>query len=224
MSELDPKVRSLARQELARILDLTLHAIDVTARDVDTACEEARVHGFFSVCVPSSRVSQASARLEESDAKVTCAITSGGADADVKRYEVEAALDVGAQIFEVAVNVGLVKDGDAAALLREMRDIIDAADERPVGIRFDPQRLRPDELELLCRLALEAGVKGVAIAGHSDTAQSIAAARQIVAVTGENFGIKVDCHSLARADIVAMLDAGATRFGIADGVRLLDSL
>ena len=46
----------------------------------------------------------------------------------------------------------------------------------------------------------------------------------IAAATGENFSIKVDCHSLARADIVALLDAGATRFGLADGVRLLTSL
>lgn len=226
MSELNPSVRSLARHELARILDHTLRRADATAREIETLCAEARAHGFFSVCVNGSRVAQAAARLEESDVKVSCAIgfPLGAADADVKRYEVEAALDSGAQIFEVAANLGLIKDGDDAALLRELRDLVEAADERPVSIGFDPQLLRGDELAHLCRLVVEAGAKGVSIAGHAETAISVQSAAKIAAATGENFGIKVDCHSLARADIVALLDAGVTRFGLADGVHLLTSL
>jgi deoxyribose-phosphate aldolase len=226
MSELDPKVRSLARHELARILDHTLRRADATARDVETHCAEAREHGFFSVCVNSSRVAQAAARLEESPVKVTCTIgfPHGASDDDVKRYEVEAALDSGAQIFEVSASIGRVKDGDMPAVLRELRDIVEAADERPVSVGFEPQLLRGDELAQFCKLLVEAGVKGVSIAGHAEIALSIQAARQIAAAAGDNFGIKVDCHSLARADVVALLDAGATRFGLVDGVRLLNSL
>ena len=226
VSELDPKVRSLARHELARILDHTLRRADATARDIETHCAEAREHGFFSVCVNGSRVAQAAARLEESPVKVTCAIAfpNGASDADVKRYAVEAALDNGAQIFEVAANIGLVRDGDLAAVLRELRDIVEAADERPVSVSFDPQFLRGDELAQFCKLLVEAGVKGVSLAGHAEIALSIQAARQIAGPAGDNFGIKVDSHSLARPDIVALLDAGATRFGLVDGVRLLTSL
>ncbi len=226
MNELSPSVRSLARAELARILDHTLRRADATARDVEALCAEAREHGFFSVCVCGSRVAQAAARLEESEVKVSCAIgfPLGAAAADVKRYEVEAAHDSGAQTLEVAANPGLVKDGDDAALLRELRDIVEAAEERPVSIGFDPQLLRGDELAHLCHLVVGAGAKGVSIAGQAETAVSVQSVRQIAAATGENFGIKVDCHSLARGDIVALLDAGATRFGLADGVRLLTSL
>ena len=226
VNELDPSGRLDARQELARILDHTLRRADATAREVETLCAEALEHGFFSVCVNGSRVARAAARLEESPVKVTCAIgfPFGAADADVKRYEVEAALDSGAQIFEVAAHVGLVKDGDAAALLRELRDIVEAAEERPVSIGFDPLLLRGDEREQLCRLAVEAGAKGVTIPGHADTAVSIQSVRQLAAVAGGNFGIKMDCHSLARTDVVALLDAGVTRFGLADSVRLLNSL
>ncbi len=226
MSELDPKIRSLARLELARIVDHTMRRADATARDIDQVCAEAREHGFFSVCVNGSRVAQAAARLDESPVKVTCAIgfPNGAADPDVKRYEVEAALDNGAQVFEVSAPVGLLKDGDVAAVLRELRDIVEAADERPVSVAFDPQLLRGDELAPFYALLLEAGAKGVSIAGHAELALSIQAVQRIAAATGDNFGIKIDCHSLARADVVALLDAGATRFGLADGVRLLNSL
>ena len=226
MSELDPKVRTLARLELARIVDHTIRRPDAMARDVDQVCAEAREHGFFSVCVNSSRVAQAAARLDESTVKVTCAIAlpNGATDPDVKRFEVETALDNGAQIFEVSANIGLLKDGDFAAVLRELRDVVEAADERPVSVAFDPQLLRGDELAPLCRLLIEAGAKGVSLAGHAEIALSIPAAQRIAAATGDNFGIKIDSHSLARTDVVALLDAGATRFGLVDGVRLLTSL
>ena len=226
MKELSPGIRPLARAELARILDHTLRRADAAAREVETLCDEAREHGFFSVCVNGSRVAQAAARLEDTTVKVTCAVgfPLGAAEADVKRYEIEAALDSGAQIFEVAANLGLVKDDEDAALLRELRDIVEAADERPVSIWFDPQLLHDDELARLCRLVVEAGAKGTGFAGHADTAVSVQWARQIAAAAGGKLGIKADCRSLARADIVALLDAGVTRFGLADGVRLLASL
>ena len=51
---------------------------------------------------------------------------------DVKRYEIEAAIDAGAQEFDVVLDLGRLRDGDDAGLLRELRDLREAAEERPV--------------------------------------------------------------------------------------------
>ena len=58
----------------------------------------------------------------------------GAADADAKRYETEVAIDHGAQEIETVLNIGRLKDGDHRYVLRELRDIAEAADERPVKV------------------------------------------------------------------------------------------
>ena len=150
---------ALARQELARIIDHTLLRPDATAREIEALCMEARAHDFFSVCVNGSRVPQAAHLLEDSNVKIMCAIGHplGAVDADVKRYETEVAIDSGAQIIEVTANLGWLKDGDDAAVLRELRDVVEAADERPVSVSLETTLLTPEEIDRVCRIAKEIG-------------------------------------------------------------------
>ncbi len=219
------KTSDLARLELARLLDHTLRRADASTREVEALCAEARAHGCFGVCVNSSRVAQAIAFLEDSPLKVTCAIgfPLGAADADVKRFEVETALDLGAHVLEVAVSVGLLKDANHPALLRELRDLVEAADERPLSVWFDPDLLSPEDMESLCHIALEAGAKGLTVAGHTGAAAA-AALTKLAPIAREKLGLKVDADVLTRSDLVTLLGAGANRFGLIDSVALLESL
>lgn len=217
---------ALARRELARLIDHTLRRSETTAAEIAALCAEARAHGFFSVCVGGARVAQAAALLEDSEVKVTAAVSfpMGHADPDVKRYETEVAIDHGAHIIEVAANIAFLKDGQDAALLRELRDVIEAADERPVCVWFDLELLRADETERLCRIALEAGAKGLNLAVHAGAAAAATALQQLRPVAGPDFGLKIECPSLTRDEAARLLGAGATRFGLAEGVPLLESL
>jgi deoxyribose-phosphate aldolase len=219
------KSSDLARLELARLLDHTLRRADASARDVEALCAEARAHGCFGVCVNSSRVAQAAALLEDSPLKVTCAIglPLGAADTDVKRFEIETALDLGAHVLEVAASVGVLKDASHAALLRELRDLVEAAEERPLSVWFDPDLLRPEEMESLGHLALEAGAKGLTIAGHTGAAAA-AALKQLAPIAREKLGLKVDADALTRSDLVTLLGAGANRFGLTESISVLESL
>lgn len=219
------KTSALARIELARLLDHTLRRADASAREVEALCAEARAHGCFGVCVNSSRLAQAAALLDDSPGKVTCAIgfPLGAADADVKRFEIETALDLGAHVLEVSASVGLLKDGNHPALLRELRDLVEAADERPLSVWFDPDLFLPDEMENLCHIALEAGAKGLTLACHSGAAAA-AALKHLAPITREKLGLKVDADTLTRSDLVTLLAAGANRFGLTESVSVLESL
>jgi deoxyribose-phosphate aldolase len=113
--------------------------------------------------VNSSRVVAAAARLEEAQVKTVALIgfPLGAMDADAKRYEAELAFDLGAQEVEVVVGLGQVKDGDARKILRELRDIVSAADESPVGMIIESAQLSPDELKLIGEVIPESGVQRV---------------------------------------------------------------
>ena len=57
---------------------------------------------------------------------------------DAKRYEAEIAVDHGAHELDVIINLGRLKDGDTRYVLRELRDIVEAADERAVKAVSNP--------------------------------------------------------------------------------------
>jgi deoxyribose-phosphate aldolase len=218
--------RPIARQELARLIEHTLLAAHVTRAGVEQLCGEARAHGFASVCVNGSRVVQAVHFLEDTDIKVACAVSYpfGAADADVKRYETEAAIDSGAHFIEVTPNLGRVKDGDEAYVLRELRDVVEAADERPVSVALDITILDADEIERATKLAIEADAKGISLSGGSDLSATVEAVRLIRQFAKENFGLKVNREELSVSEAVLLIEAGATRFGLTQGVKLVEEL
>ena len=146
-------------EDLARCIDHTLLRADALAAEVEQWCAEARAFGFFSVCVNGSRVLQARHLLEETPVKVSAVVgfPLGATDADTKRFETESAIDNGAGEIDVVLNLGRLKEGDDRYVLRELRDVVEAADERPVKVIVETCLLTREEKIRACRLVLESG-------------------------------------------------------------------
>jgi deoxyribose-phosphate aldolase len=217
---------SIARQELSRLIEHTLRNADLSRAELERACAEAIGQGFGSVCVNGSRVLQAVALLEDSEVKVTCAVAFplGASDGDVKRYETEAAIDSGAHFIEVTANLGSLKDADDPALLRELRDVVEAADERPVSVFLNSGLLTADEIRRISRIARDAATKGIAIPSGLDSRTTLQAVRLVREVVEEGFGIKVEMESCEIPEVAALIEAGATRFGFAQAPKLIETL
>src|SRR5215212_246685 len=109
----------LSAHALARYIDHTLLKPEATAKEIEQLCREAMEHHFWSVCVNGSRVAQAYALVENSGVKVACTVgfPLGAMSSDTKRFEVEAAVDDGAQEIDVVLNIGRLKDGDDKYIL-----------------------------------------------------------------------------------------------------------
>ena len=137
----------LSQIEIARMTEIFLWRPDVTAKDVEFLCTRAKEQKLYGVGVCSALVEKAVTYLDGSDCKVTALVSFplGSMDADVKRYETEVAVDNGAHEVEVCLNIGALKDGDTKSMLRELRDINEAADERTVKAILDLPLLTPRE-------------------------------------------------------------------------------
>lgn len=214
--------QSLARQELAGLMECTLRTADATGGDVEHVCRLARENRFHSVCVNSSRLVQAHHYLEDSGVKLTCAVgfPLGAADSDAKRYETELAVDSGADFIELSANLGLLRDGNNPLLLRELLDVVEAAEQRPVSVHCDFGLASSQELQVLAHLASEAGAKGIAILASESLAKNVDAIRQL-RDAAPNLGLKVDQTDFRLADIISLLELGVTRFGVVDAEQLL---
>jgi deoxyribose-phosphate aldolase len=148
-------------KELPRALECALYAAEAKREDFERLCAAAQKHGFHGICVNTGRVELVRDILDESDVRVIALIDFpfGGGDPDAKRYETEIAADNGAHEIEYVISLGKLKEGDEAFVLREMRDIVEAADERPVKAIIESHLLTPEEKTAVCQLAGEAGIK-----------------------------------------------------------------
>ena len=141
--------------ELAKTIDHTLLAADARRAQIDRLCQEARTHGFYSVCVNSAQVPHAAAQLAGSAVKV-CAVVGfplGAGLSAAKAFEAEQAIAAGAGEIDMVLNLGWLKDGlleevsaDIAAVqalgeaggrpedvIRTRSYLVDAADAEAVG-------------------------------------------------------------------------------------------
>lgn len=210
--------------DLARLIDHTLLKPDATSKQIEQLCREAIEHRFWSVCVNGSRVAEAYALVENTNVKVACTIgfPLGACSSDAKRYEVEAAIDDGAQELDAVLNIGRLKDGDDAYVLRELRDIVEAADERTVKVILETGLLSREEKVRACRLAVESGAHFVKTStGFGPGGATIHDVQLLRQSVGPNFGVKAAGGIREPKIALAMIAAGATRLGTSAGVAIL---
>lgn len=202
-------------------IECSIFAADATRQDVEKLCAAARENSWAAVCVNGSRVELARALLEESPVRVVALVgfPTGAADTDAKRYEAEIAVDHGAHEIETVINIGRLKDGDRRFVLREMRDIVEAADERPVKFVLETHLLAREEMLLSLELALDSGAQFVTTSTdwHVPDAR-VEDAALLRAKAGAEFGIKAAGNIRDVKTALALVAAGATRIGTTSGL------
>ena len=212
---------------LARLIDHTLTRAGATIQDIEKLCVEAREHKFHSVSVNGSWVVAARHFLDGSEVKVGCAVSFplGAMSGDAKRFETEAAIDDGATEIDVVLNLGRLKAGDDKYVLRELRDVVEAADEWPVKVILETCLLTREEKIRACQLAVESGACFVKTStGFSTGGATVEDVRLMRETVGPKFGVKASGGIRDTKTALAMIEAGATRLGTSASVAILEDL
>jgi len=209
---------------LAGYIDHTLIRPDATIRDVEKLCAEASEHKFHSVSVNGSWVVAARHFLEGSGVKVGCAVgfPLGAMSADVKRFETEAAVDDGAHEIDVVLNLGRFKNGDEKYVLRELCDVVEAADERTVKVILETCLLTKEQKIRAAGLVVESGAHFVKTStGLSSGGATVDDVKLLRETVGPKFGVKASGGIRDTKTALAMIATGATRLGTSASVAIV---
>ena len=210
--------------ELASYIDHTLLKPDATRAQLEQLCAEAAEHQFSTVCVNGSRVELAYSLLEDSDVQV-CTVVGfplGAMDADAKRYETEVAVDLGASEIDMVMNVGRFKDGEHDYIVREIRDVVEAADDRVVKVILETCLLTNDEIVKACKLVTQAQAHFVKTStGFGNAGATLEHVRLMRETVGQFAGVKAAGGVRNADDAQGMIEAGATRIGTSNGVAIV---
>lgn len=214
--------------QLAKLIDHTLLRPEATRGDIEKLCREAVQHSFFSVCVNPSHVPQAAALVRGSGVKV-CAVVGfplGAQTPDIKALESRRAIREGAREIDMVINIGALKGGDDTLVLKDIRGVVEACkDGRALcKVILETALLTDEEKVRACELSMRAGADFVKTStGFSSggaTAEDIALMARTVAP--RKLGVKASGGVRTYADAVRMIEAGATRIGSSNSVKILD--
>lgn len=210
---------------LAKYIDHTNLNPAATAADIKKLCEEARAHGFASVCVNSSRVKLAASMLKDSGVAV-CSVVGfplGAMSAEAKAFEARCAANDGASEIDMVINVGLLKDGDMKAVEDDIRAVVQAVPEAAVKVIIETCLLTDEEKIAACRAAEAAGAKFVKTStGFSTggaTEEDVRLMRKAVSPA-----VKVKASGGIRDAETAkkMIEAGAERIGASKSIAICE--
>lgn len=211
--------------DIRKLIDHTLLKPDASEEAIKSICDEAKEHGFKSVCVNPSRVGLVAAELEGSEVLPCCVIgfPLGATLPEVKAFEAAAAIEEGAKELDMVINIGAAKDGNWELVKKDIEAVVTAANgEAAVKVIIETCLLTDEEKVLACQCAMEAGADFVKTStGFSTggaTEQDVALMRKVV---GDNLGVKASGGVRTPEDAEKFIKAGASRLGTSNGVKLL---
>ena len=215
-----------AETQINKYIDHTLLRADTTARDIEKLCKEAVVNELFAVCISGCWVQNAWNHLGESNVSIATVIgfPSGATDSDAKRYETEVAIDNGAHEIDLMMNIGKFLDGDHQAISREIRDVIDSADDRRVKLIIETGYFNDEQIATACKIAVQAEAHFVKTSsGFGPGGATIEHVKLMRETVGQFCGVKASGGIRDAETARAMIAAGATRIGTSSGASIASS-
>lgn len=207
-----------------KLIDHTLLKQDATPSDIKALCEEAREYDFMSVCVNPCYVSLAHSLLIGSDVKVCTVIgfPLGMSTTVTKKSETEVALYDGADEIDMVINVGMLKAGNTDYVLNEIKELRESTNGHVLKVILETCLLTDEEIVTACKLSKEAGADFVKTStGFSSGGATVSAVRLMRETVGEEMGVKASGGIRTHEDLLAMVEAGASRIGTSAGPKII---
>ena len=208
----------------AKYIDHTYLKAEGTTKNIDKLIEEAVEYGFKTICVNSSWIKYAKAKLEGTGIGITSVIgfPLGAMATQAKVFEAKLAVDHGADEIDMVINVGRLKDGQFDYVLNEIKDIKRAIGTHVLKVIIETALLTEEEKIKATEITMNSGAEFVktstGFSYHGATPEDVKLMKKVV---GDKILIKAAGGVKTPADLEEMITIGASRIGTSSGVKLI---
>jgi deoxyribose-phosphate aldolase len=206
------------------LIDHTLLRPDATGADIKKLCEEAMHYSFHSVCIHPSFIKYAKDILSGSKVKISTVIgfPFGMTLSGVKVFEAAEAVREGADELDIVINIGLARSGRWSEVESEISDIVRSTPDSLHKIIIEACYLSDEEKREAAIAVINAGAEFIKTStGFAHGGAELNDVRLIRSVTEGRIGIKAAGGIKSLKDLLAFVDAGATRIGTSSGVEII---
>ena len=211
--------------ELAKYIDHTQLKADARREDIKKLCEEAKDHGFKTVCINPSYIELAKELLADSDVGVCTVIgfPLGQMTTEAKVYETKDAIKKGADEIDMVLNIAKLKDHELEYVRDEIAKVKEACGDHVLKVIIETCLLSDDEKKAACECILEAKADFVktstGFSTHGATFEDVKLLKECV---GDRCKVKAAGGVRTHDDFLKMIQLGADRIGTSSGVKLLE--
>lgn len=209
------------------MIDHTLLKPEASRDDIRRVCDEALKYGFASVCVNPSNIAQAAELLRGSKTRA-CTVAGfplGATLPQVKIYEAEQAIKLGAREIDMVINIGALKSGQQDLLDEDIRGVVAACHRGGAicKVILECALLTQDEKVRACHAAKQAAADFVKTStGFGPGGATVEDVRLMRSVVGSEMGVKAAGGIRAFEDVRRMVEAGANRIGASASVKIIE--
>ena len=211
-----------------KYFDHTLLKADATPMDILRLVTEAVQMDVAAVCVNGSHVRSARRFIDAAGSNVKVAAVAGfplGAmSTNAKAYEVQLALDDGADEIDLVMNVGQAKAGNWAYIEDEIYAIAELChdDGAILKVIIETCLLTDDEKVRACELSENAGAAFVKTStGFSTGGANVHDVALMKKTVGKRLQVKASGGIHTPQQAQELIAAGADRIGASNGIALL---
>ncbi|HOJ92272.1 MAG TPA: deoxyribose-phosphate aldolase [Dictyoglomaceae bacterium] len=215
------------KKTLAKMIDHTLLKPIATTKDIEKLCLEAIEYGFYSVCINSCYIPLAKNFLEGTDIKICTVIDFplGASATSIKVFQVSKTLELGANEFDMVINIGALKDRRRDYLANEIREIVKAAENHIVKVIIETCYLTDDEKVYATEIIKESGAHFVKTStGFGTGGATVEDILLLKRVAGEDLKIKASGGIRDFEQALNMIKAGADRIGASNSVSIVNGI
>lgn len=212
--------------KLEKFIDHTILKPQTGEKDVLRVCEEARKYNFASVCINPFYTSLVKNALEGTDVK-TCVVVGfplGANTKEVKAFETEEVIKMGADEVDMVINVGALKDEKYDVVKEDIEAVVAAAKGKAlVKVILETCLLTDAEKVKACEIAKAVGADFVKTStGFSTGGATVEDIKLMRETVGPNMGVKASGAVRTKEDAEAVVSAGASRIGASSSIAIVE--
>ena len=213
--------------ELNKYIEHTLLKQDATKQDLFKLFDEAKQYNFLGVCVNSANVKLAKEYLKNSGVKVVSVVgfPLGACLSEVKAFEAEKAIKLGADEIDMVINVQSLKDKDYNYTLEDIKTVKNSCDKTPLKVIIETDLLSHEEIIKACEIIIKSGAEfaktstGFVKNGAGAKIEDVKLMHDTLKNT--NVRIKASGGIKTKEQALKLIEAGAVRLGTSSGVQLV---
>jgi len=202
-----------------KYVDYTCLKPDVTARDIETLCNEALQYHVASVCVNPYYVPLASELLKDSNVEVTAVVgfPLGANTTRVKALEAIEAIEEGATEIDLVININALKNGEYDYVKEEIEEIRDSINGKTLKVIVETCYLTEEELKKMVEICNETFLNFIKTStGYGTRGVSLEDIDIINEYKEEFLEIKASGGIKDLELVDALLERGVTRLGMSN--------
>ena len=215
--------------EIEKILGMVDHTLLLqtsTWEEIQALCVDAMKYGAASVCIPPCYVKQAKEYM--GDRMKVCTVIgfpNGNHTTATKVFETEDAVANGADEIDMVINVGMLKAGNDAYVLDEIKAIKRACKGRLLKVIIETCLLTEEEKIRMCEIVTESGAEYIKTSTGFSTA---GATFEDIALFAKHIGPDVKMKAAggisSLEDAEKFIELGASRLGTSRIVKIVKEL